>query len=209
MHPQPLVTGPVERRRPVRLRADQYPLVAPPERHLAPAPLQPHRQELEGAERLPRHRVVRDPEAGGDRGAVAVVPVEQLDHACDVFQLVDARPVYRIDQPRAGVGGERMGAALHELLLDPLRYAFHDSTQRSKYGKSFARAVAISSSTSNGMRRNSIARLSSSTSAYSHQRPTPTAPTQNHNVLSKRRNHCWCTWPAAAAGASTAPPRSG
>jgi hypothetical protein len=60
------------------------------------------------------------------------VAIEQLDHAGDVLEGVDARIVDGVDQPGASVGGERVRAALHELLLDPFLYAIHDATQRSK-----------------------------------------------------------------------------
>ena len=56
--------------------------------------------------------------------------------------------------------------ALEEAVFDPFRYVFHET------------------------RRNSTASVSLSTSAYSHRRPVPIAPTQNHSVRSKRRSHC-------------------
>src|SRR6266545_7722113 len=159
------------------VRADEHALGRPPERDLSPAAAHADRQELERPERLLRHDVMRDAESVRERGAVAVVPVEELDdsgrRSRGTDALLQSVHVDRIDKPDAAAGHERVGAALHELVRDPaeagvgLVYRFHIAAQRSKPGKSSARAAAISSSTSNGIRRNSSASVSSSTSAYS------------------------------------------
>ena len=127
--------------------------------------------------------MVTNTESAGERRAVAVVPVEQLDHARGSTgrpnAVLDAVPVDWVDHPDAPVHDEGMRAALHELVDDPAEAVveliaetnlqrFHIAAQRSKYGKSVALAASISSSTSNGMRRNEIS-SSSSTIAYSLQ----------------------------------------
>ena len=70
-------------------------------------------------------------EALGDLLAVAVVPVEQLQHAGDVLELRDARVVDGVDEPGASLRDECVRRALEELVLNPLDYSVQDSTQRS------------------------------------------------------------------------------
>src|SRR5262249_24286104 len=190
MHGKALAARAVVARRTEDVGADERPPLEPPERDFGPTPPLDDADHLERAERLERHDVVRYSEPPGDRGAVTVVPVEKLDDADDVLELVDAWVVDGIDQPRAALRGEGVRATFHELVLDPLRYGNHNSAQRSTCGKPFARAAATRSSTLYGMLRNSTASVSSSTIAYSQRRAVPIAPTQNHNVRSKRRSHC-------------------
>ena len=182
MHAEALVARAEVARRADGVAAGERALAGPPQRHLAPRTSETQRQELERPEALLGDDVVRDPQPARDRGAVPVVPVEQLDDADHVFELFDSRPVDRVDDPRSAIRAERVRGALEELVLDPLRYGNHNSAQRSTRGKPFALASAISASTSYGMLRNSTASVSSSTSAYSHRRAVPTAPTQNHSV---------------------------
>src|SRR6266571_717090 len=199
-----------------RVRADEHALRWPPESDLAPAAPFANGDELERPERFSWDDVMRNAEPGGERRAVAIVPVEELDHAdrradrADAF--LDAVSVHRIDEPNITVRDKRVRAALQEPLLDPaearleLVYRFHFAAQRSKPGKSFARAAAISSSTSNGMRQNSTAKCSSSTSAYSQNgsngtsssgslcsHTSPALPTLSQSTRPTRRSHCRCT----------------
>src|SRR5947208_2772983 len=123
------------------------------------------------------------PEPSGKAGAVAVVPVEQLEHAGRSAgrsdALLNAIPVDRIDHPDAAVHDDGVRAALHELVGDPAETAVklvaeaelqrcHIAAQRSKCGKSDALAASMSCSTSNGIRRNETS-SSSLTIAYSLQ----------------------------------------
>jgi hypothetical protein len=95
----------------------------PPQRDLVPKAPAPDRDDLEGPKPGTRHDVMRNAEPGSQRGGVAVVPIEQLDHAgrfsggADL--LVEALAVERIDQPDAAVGDERVRATFHELVCDP------------------------------------------------------------------------------------------
>jgi hypothetical protein len=72
-----------------------------------------------------------DSEPLGDRFAVTIVAVEQLQHSGDVLKLVDARIVDGVNEPRAGLRDECVRRALEELVFDPLLYSVHESTQRS------------------------------------------------------------------------------
>jgi hypothetical protein len=64
-----------------------------------------------------------DTEPGSERGAVAVVPVEQLEDACrrpcGADPFLDPVPVDGIDHPDPAVLDESVRAALHELVDDP------------------------------------------------------------------------------------------
>ena len=66
---------------------------------------------------------MRDAEACGERGAVAIVPVEELDDARRLAELERAvdrlRPVERVHEPDLPVRGERMRRARHRLVDDP------------------------------------------------------------------------------------------
>ncbi len=78
-------------------------------------------------ERAARHVVGRNDawyvEPLRERGAVAVVPVEELDHPdrlsegeCAIDRL---RPVERVDQPDLPIRGKRMRRAGHRLFGNP------------------------------------------------------------------------------------------
>ncbi len=66
---------------------------------------------------------MRDAEPPGDGGAVAVVPVEQLDDPGGLPELPDAvvelGPVDDVEEPDAAVDLERVRGASHPLLRDP------------------------------------------------------------------------------------------
>jgi len=130
-----------------------------------------------------RNDVVPDTEPSGEGTAVAVVAVEQLQDArrcaCGADPLLDTFPVDGIDDPDATVLDESVRAPFHELVDDPAEasvelvaepdpHRCHIAAQRSKWGKSAALAAAMSSSTSNGTRRNETS-SSSLTIAYSLQ----------------------------------------
>jgi len=63
---------------------DEDSSLRPPERRLLPASAVADRHELERGicDRLLRHDVMGHPESLGEEAAIAVVPVEELDHAC-------------------------------------------------------------------------------------------------------------------------------
>ena len=119
-----LVARPEERDRAERIGADEDAALRPPERDLLPPAAAQHGQEPErrARERL-RDDVHRNAEPLGESGAVAVVPVDQLDHAGRLAEradaLLDALAVDRIDQPDAAVDGERVRRALHRRALHP------------------------------------------------------------------------------------------
>jgi len=69
-----------------RVGTDEHARICPPQRHLLPEAVRLHRQERERADRLPRYDPVRDVEARRDRRAVALVPVEELDHPARLSQ---------------------------------------------------------------------------------------------------------------------------
>ena len=66
---------------------------------------------------------MRHAEPGGERGAVAVVAIEQLDHACGRPErgrtLDRLGHVDRVDQPDAVAGVERVRRARQPLARDP------------------------------------------------------------------------------------------
>ena len=107
-----------------RVGADEDPALRPPERDLLPPAAAEHRQEPERRLRQrQRDDVERHAEPRGQRGAVAVVPVDQLDHAGRLAEradaLLDAVAVDRIGQPDAAVDGERVRRAAHRSRLGP------------------------------------------------------------------------------------------
>ncbi len=67
-------------------------------------------------------------EPARELGAIAVVPVEQLDDAggltCGADSLLDSVARDRVDQPDAPVRDQRVRATLQELLDDPTEAAF-------------------------------------------------------------------------------------
>jgi hypothetical protein len=108
MHGEPLLPGAEVRRRAEGVRTDEHPVVFPPESDFAPAALVADRKELERPEPFVRDDVMRDAQSRGDRGAVTVMTVEELDHTLDVAEVGDAPIVDGIDEPRAAVGDERV-----------------------------------------------------------------------------------------------------
>ena len=64
---------------------------------------------------------MRDAEARGERGAVAVVPVDELDDAGGLAEgtdaLLQAGAVHGVDEPDTAVRAERVRGALEELGL--------------------------------------------------------------------------------------------
>ena len=110
-----------------RVGDDQGVVLGPPERGLAPL------GKVDGAqypERRARHvvagsHVQRDVVAGGERGRVPPVPVEELDHTHDPSgggdPLVERRIVDGVDEPHAPVVHERVRGALEarRLVGDP------------------------------------------------------------------------------------------
>jgi hypothetical protein len=81
------------------------------------------RDESERAERALRNEVVADAEPSCERDTVAVVAVEQLEHARGCARcadpLLDVVSIDWVDHPDATVHGERVRAALHELVGNP------------------------------------------------------------------------------------------
>lgn len=127
VHREALVARPVVARRPERIRAGEDLRLGPPERDLAPAAAVAHDPELErcARHRHPRHDVVQYAETIRERGAVALVPVEELDHprglAEPAHPLLDAVGVQGIEEPDAAAGDECVRTALHELVADPAK----------------------------------------------------------------------------------------
>src|ERR687888_2106737 len=70
-----------------------------------------------------RRLVQRDAEPLGERGRVAPVPVEELDHAGRLAEradpLLDSRGVVRVKDPDTALRAERVRTACEPLLLDP------------------------------------------------------------------------------------------
>ena len=108
-----------------RVAAEEHPLLRPPERHLAPDPVAGDRRRVERRTRnaLERHDVVRHAEPRREGGAVAPVPVEELDHSGRLAQgpnpLVHSGRVDGIDEPDAALRVHRVRAARQPLLPDP------------------------------------------------------------------------------------------
>src|SRR6266487_3881194 len=120
---QPLVPGAEVRRGAEHVRADAHAAVGPPERDFLPGTAVFAGDAGERTERALRDDVVPDAEPSGERGAGAVVPVEQLDNARGGAgrpdALLDALAVDRVDHPDAAVHDEGVRAPLHELVDDP------------------------------------------------------------------------------------------
>jgi len=121
---QTLVSRPEEPVRAHRLRDDEGPLLAPPERPLAPARRLAHRHRLE---RRRGQRVrgddVRHPQLLGELDAVAVVAVEELEDGDRLAELPGAGERRLVpdgvDEPDAAVGGEHVRRPRHRLLDEP------------------------------------------------------------------------------------------
>jgi hypothetical protein len=122
MHSYELLAGSVVPRRSERVAAHEKSLLRPPKRDLLPTTVCADLTEDERSERLARHHMVRHAEPLGERSAVAVVAVEQLDDAGRLTRGADpihhSLPVDRIDEPDLVVHYQRMGAAFEELALD-------------------------------------------------------------------------------------------
>ena len=206
------------RRRPERVREHDDATFGPPQRDLLPPATSPDPAELEGRDGLLGNGEMRHAEALRQSRAIAVVPVEQLEHSRGRARcpdpLLHPYAVHWIDHPDTSVRHECVRATQHELVDDPPEAAvelvtepdsqrFHIAAQRSNPGKSFLRATSISSSTSKGTRRNSTASDGRSTTAYSLHGSkgsgsggslcawtTPMLPTQSQSVWPNRRSHC-------------------
>ena len=101
-----------------RVADDQDPLLGEPKRHLLPEPAPDDRDHLErrlGHSVEGRH-VQRDAEAARDGRTVALVAVEQLDHASRLAELpdplVDPGPVEDVRQPHGVPDSDRVRGAL-------------------------------------------------------------------------------------------------
>ena len=96
-----------------RVGAHEDPLRRKPEGDLPPEPAPDEGQHDKRRARDLRERchVERDAKPLGDRGAVPLVPVDELDHACRVteraYSLVDAPAVDHVGQPDAAPDFER------------------------------------------------------------------------------------------------------
>jgi hypothetical protein len=123
MHRQSLIAGPVIPSSPEHIGADKHAAIGPPERDLVPRLAAPDGDEGEWAQRALRNNVVPDTEPSGEGGAVAVVPVEQLEDARGCARradpLLNIVSVDGIDRPDAAVLDEGVRATLHELVDDP------------------------------------------------------------------------------------------
>ena len=124
---QAVVPGTEVRRGAEHVGADEHAAVRPPERDFLPGTAVLDVDAGERTERAARDEVVADAEPSGERGAGAVVPVEQLDHARGGAgrpnAFLDALSVDRVDHPDAAVHDEGVRAALHELVHDPAEAA--------------------------------------------------------------------------------------
>ncbi len=122
MHSEEVLAGSVVARRAEGVATREYPLFLPPKRDLLPVTACADHTEDERSERLARHHMVRHAELLRERSAVAVVAVEQLDHARRLARradpFFDPLAVDRVEEPDSAVGYERMGTALEELVLD-------------------------------------------------------------------------------------------
>ena len=105
------------------VRAEQDTPIGPPERHFLPATARAYRQELERPEPLPGDDMMRNAEAVRERGAIAIVTVQQLDDCGRCSCASERLVVEGIDQPPLPAGQERVAAALHELVGDPTEAA--------------------------------------------------------------------------------------
>ena len=101
-----------------RVAHDEDLLLSEPEGDLAPEPAPDDRDHLERrvGDSVERGRVERDAEASCDDRAVALVTVEELDHASRLTELpdplVDPRSVENVRQPDGAADSDRMRGAL-------------------------------------------------------------------------------------------------
>jgi hypothetical protein len=123
MDSEPLVPRTEVPRGAERIAAHEHTPVGPPEGHLFPGITVLDRDESERAERALGNEVVTDAEPSCERGAVAIVAVQQLEHSCGCARcadsLLDIVSIDGVDHPDATVQGESVRAALHELVRNP------------------------------------------------------------------------------------------
>jgi hypothetical protein len=123
MHRKSLIAGSVIPRSAEHIGADKHAAIGPPECDLVPRLAVPDGDAGERAQRALRNNVVPDTESSGEGGAVAVVPVEQLEDARGRARradpLLDIVSVDGIDRPDAVVLDKGVRATLHELVDDP------------------------------------------------------------------------------------------
>jgi hypothetical protein len=105
-----------------RVSEGEYAAARPPEGNFLPPPIPADAAELERTHAL-GYDVMRDLKLGGELGAVAVVPVKELDDARRLPGRLDARldsvSEERVDQPDLRVDDDCMRGALHELVDGP------------------------------------------------------------------------------------------
>jgi hypothetical protein len=123
MHGETVPPGEEVVRRPECVAAEEDTPLRPPECDLVPETSALDRHELERADRVARHTMMRYAKPGGECGAVALMAIEQLEdagrNAGGANSRVEAGPVERIDQPDTVVLDESVRAALHEFVHDP------------------------------------------------------------------------------------------
>ena len=139
---------------PERVAADQDSFLREPERDLPPEPSAHDRQHDERGTRHVRERrqVEGNAEALRDRGAVALVTVDELDDSGRLAEgadpLVEARAVDDVRQPDASSDPQRMRRALEALSLEmPAEPVLELVTETELHGNTIA--VAQQNSTSN------------------------------------------------------------
>ncbi len=139
---------------PERVAADEDSLCRKPERDLPPEPSAHDRQHDERRTRNVRERrhVEGNAETLGDRSAVALVTVDELDDSGRLTEgadpLVEARAVDDVRQPDASADPERMRRALEALSLEmPAESVIELFTETELHGNTIA--VAQRNSTSN------------------------------------------------------------
>ncbi len=107
MHRQSLLAGSVIPRSAEHIGADKHAAIWPPKRNFVPRLGAPDGDEGERAQRALRNEVVPNTEPSGEGGAVAVVPVEQLEYARGCTRsadpLLDTVSVDGIDHPDAAI----------------------------------------------------------------------------------------------------------
>ena len=115
-----LVAGGEVGNRPERVGDDQDASLGPPERGLAPEAVAHELNELERPDVTARNLVERHAVPARERGGVAAVPVEQLDHAGRHAEgadpVVETRVIDRVDKPDAAVREQCVRRPLERLL---------------------------------------------------------------------------------------------
>jgi len=127
MNPERLVACEEVVHRSDRIAANEDTPLGPPEGDFLPPAPHPDRNELERRHARGRHDVMRNAETLRQLGAVAVMPVEQLQDpgrlAGGPDPILHAVAEKWIDRPDAAGGDERMRTARHELIHDPTEAA--------------------------------------------------------------------------------------